>query len=104
MAPRQKSTGNRHGPLKNAVATLSMLAIAAGAAAGAYIGFLWGGLGVGFIGALVGGALGFGIIYAVTNIIRQNSGLFTLLLTLLVIAAVAIGLHALGGYFGFNPR
>ncbi len=104
MVPRQKSTENRHGRLKNAVATLSMLAMAAGAAAGAYLGFLWAGLGAAFIGAIVGGALGFGIIYAVTNIIRQNSGLFTLLLTLVVIAAVAVGLHALGSYFGFNPQ
>ena len=103
MAPRQKSAGNRHGRLKNAVVTLAMLAMVAGAAAGVYLGFLWGGLGVAFIGALIGGALGFAIIYAVTNIIRQNSGLFTLLLTLVVITAVAVGLHALGSYFGFNP-
>jgi ABC-type Fe3+-siderophore transport system permease subunit len=104
MAQRQKSAGTRHGWLKNAVATLSMLAVAAGAAAGAYLGLLWGGLGVAFIGALIGGALGFGIIYAIANIIRQNSGLFTLLLTLVVIAAVAVGLHALGSHFGFNPQ
>ncbi len=104
MAVRQRSTGNGHGTLKNAVATLSMLAMAAGAAAGAYLGFRWGGLGVAFVGALIGGALGFGIIYTVTNVIRQNSGLFTLLLTLLVIAAIALGLHALGGFLGFNPQ
>jgi len=104
MALRQKSTGARHGRLKNAVATLSMLAMVAGAGAGAYLGFLWGGLGVAFIGALVGCALGFGIIYGITNVIRQNSGLFTLLLTLAVIAAIAVALHALGSYFGFNPQ
>lgn len=104
MAPRGKASAGRNGRLKEAVATAGIVAILVGAGMGAYLGFGWGGLGAAFIGALVGGTFGFGVIYAITNVIRQNSQLFKLLLALIVIGGIAWALHMLGGTFGFNPK
>jgi len=99
-----KSTGSKHGWLREAVATVGMLVMAAGAMAGAYFGFIWAGLGAGFIGALAGGAVGFGIVALITNVVRQNSKLFTLLLALVVVGLIAWGLQSLGNVLGFNPK
>ena len=115
MAVREveKSSGRRqgrsvsagkHGRLREAVATIGLIAIFAGASVGAYTGFRWGGLGAAFIGALVGGGLGYALVYVITNVVRQNSRLFTLVLTLAVLGAIAWGLHWLGGSLGFNPK
>lgn len=99
-----RSSGSKHGMLREAVATVGMLVMAAGAIAGAYLGFKWAGLGTAFLCALAGGAVGFGIVALITNIVRQNSKLFTLLLALTVVGLVAWGLHAFGEFLGFKPN
>jgi len=99
-----KGGGSRHGWLREAVATVGILVMAAGAVAGAYLGFKWAGLGTAFLGALAGGAVGFGIVALITNIVRQNSKLFTLLLALAVVGLVTWALHALGDILGFKPN
>ncbi|MFM9941673.1 MAG: hypothetical protein ACKVP7_19490 [Hyphomicrobiaceae bacterium] len=111
MAAREAARGTskrgasaKGGRLRDAVATVGMLAMAAGSIAGAYLGFRFGGLGAGFIGALAGGAIGFGLVYVITNVVRQNSKLFTLIIAMTVIGLIAWGLHALGSVLGFNPR
>lgn len=71
---------------------------------GAYLGYRSGGLGSGFVGLLLGAALGFGIVYVVTNLIRQNSKFFTLMAAALVLGLVVWGLHALGDGLGLNPK
>lgn len=101
---RKGASAGKHGRLREAVATIGLLAIIAGASAGIYLGAIWAGLGAAFIGGLVGAAVGYGLVYAITNVVRQNSGLFTLLLALAIIGAIAWGLHKLGGTLGFNPQ
>ncbi len=100
----KRGASAKGGRLKEAVATVGLLAMAAGAIAGAYLGFRFGGLGASFIGTLAGAALGFGLIYVMTNVVRQNSKLFTLVIAVTAIGLIAWGLHALGGMLGFNPR
>lgn len=103
MAKSSKTGKAGHGMLKETVATLGLLAIVAGAAAGAWVGFLLGGLGAAFLAGLAGAALGYGIVYLLTNVVRQNSGLFIGLLALGTIGLVAWGLHAVGKALGVGP-
>ena len=103
MAETRKSQKSRKAKVEGAVATVGMIAMAVAGAAGAYLGFSAAGLGAGFVGLLAGGAVGFGIVYVLTNLVRQNSKLLTLLLALAIILVVAWGLHRLGAMLGLNP-
>ena len=103
MAAGGKTSRGRKGAVKETVATVGVVAMAAGSLAGAYLGFRLAGLGAAFLGLLAGGAVGFGVIYLLTNVVRQNSRFFTLIAALVIIGLVAWGLHALGGALGFNP-
>ncbi len=100
---RTKSVRSR-GRLKEAVATFGMLAMAAGGVAGAYLGYRWGGLGVAFLGLLGGGAIGLGVVFFLTNVVRRNSKFFSVLATLVIIGLIAWALHALGLGLGLDPK
>ncbi len=83
--------------------TVSMVGIAAAAAAGAWLGFGAGGLGVAFLGLLLGGALGYFTTYVVGNMLQEMLPLIRVLLVLGIIGATVYVLHLLGVSFGINP-
>ncbi len=84
--------------------TVSMIGIVAAAAVGAWIGFQSGGLGVGFAGLLLGGALGYFATYVVGNMLQEMMPLIRVLLVLAIIAATVYVLHLLGVSLGINPK
>ncbi len=84
--------------------TVSLLGIAAIAGVGAWYGFQTGGLGVGFAGLLLGGALGYFATYVVGNMLQEMMPLIRVLLVLAIIAAIAYILHLLGVSLGINPK
>lgn len=103
MTASRKPAKTAKAKVQGAVATVGMIAMAVAGAAGATLGFRAGGLGAAFIGLLAGAAVGFGIVYVLTNLVRQNSKLITLLVALGLIGLSAWGLHALGSLLGLNP-
>ena len=84
--------------------TVSMLGIAAIAGVGAWYGFQSGGLGVGFAGLLLGGALGYFATYVVGNMLQEMMPLIRVLLVIAIIAATVYILHLLGVSLGINPK
>ena len=84
--------------------TVSMLGIAAIAGVGAWYGFQTGGLGAGFAGLLLGGALGYFATYVVGNMLQEMMPLIRVLLVLAIIAATVYVLHLLGVSLGINPK
>lgn len=101
---RSKAVLRQKKPLRELVATVGLLIMVVGGMAGAYLGYRSGGLGAGFVGLLLGGAVGFGIVYVIANLIRQNSKFFTLVAALLALGLVVWGLHVLGDSLGLNPK
>jgi ABC-type lipoprotein release transport system permease subunit len=84
--------------------TVSMVGIVAAAGAGARIGFQSGGLGVGFAGMLLGGALGYFATYVLGKMLQEMMPLIRVLLVLAIIAATVYVLHLLGVSLGINPK
>lgn len=84
--------------------TVSMVGIVAAAGVGAWLGFQSGGLGVGFAGLLLGGALGYFATYVIGNILHEAMPLIRVLLVLGIIAATIYVLHLLGVSLGINPK
>lgn len=84
--------------------TVSMVGIVAAAGAGAWIGFQSGGLGVGFAGMLLGGALGYFATYVLGRMLQEMMPLIRVLLVLAIIAATVYVLHLLGVSLGINPK
>ena len=84
--------------------TVSLLGIAAIAGVGAWYGFQSGGLGVGFAGLLLGGALGYFATYVVGNMLQEMMPLIRVLLVIAIIATTAYILHLLGVSLGINPQ
>lgn len=83
--------------------TISMVGIAAAAGVGAWLGFQSGGLGIAFLGLLLGGALGCFATYVLGNVLHEMMPLIRVLLVLGIIAATVYVLHLLGVTFGINP-
>jgi predicted lipid-binding transport protein (Tim44 family) len=103
-ATKSKSTP-RAAPLWMRVfSTVSMIGIAAAGAVGAWLGFQSGGLGIGFLGMLLGGALGYFATYVVGNMLQEMMPLIRVLLVLAIIAATVYILHLLGVSLGINPK
>ena len=84
--------------------TVSMIGIAVAAGIGAWLGFQSGGLGIGFAGLLLGGALGYFATYVVGNMLHEMMPLIRVLLVLAIIAATVYILHLLGVSLGINPK
>lgn len=106
-APAKSSSrsGARNVPLWMRVfTTVSMVGIVAAAAVGAWLGFQSGGLGVGFAGLLLGGALGYFATYVIGNMLHEAMPLIRVLLVLGIIAATIYVLHLLGVSLGINPK
>ena len=94
----------RNAPLWMRVfSTVSMIGIAAAAAMGAWLGFQTGGLGIGFLGMLLGGGLGYFVTYVIGNMLTEMLPLIRVLLVLGIIAATVYVLHLLGVSLGINP-
>lgn len=83
--------------------TVSMVGILTAAAVGAWLGFQSGGLGIAFLGLLLGGALGYFATYVVGNMLKEMMPLIRVLLVLGIIAATVYVLHLLGVSLGINP-
>jgi hypothetical protein len=84
--------------------TIGMIGIVAAAAVGAWLGFQSGGLGIAFLGMLLGGALGYFATYVLGNVLQEMMPLIRVLLVLGIIAATVYVLHLLGVQLGINPR
>jgi len=101
---KQPRNTARNAPLWMRVfSTVSMIGIAAAAAVGAWLGFQTGGLGIGFLGLLLGGGLGYFVTYVIGNMLTEMLPLIRVLLVLGIIAATVYVLHLIGVSFGINP-
>ena len=101
---KQPRNTPRNAPLWMRVfSTVSMVGIAAAAAVGAWLGFQSGGLGIAFLGLVLGGALGYFATYVVGNMLQEMLPLIRVLLVLGIIAATVYVLHLLGVSLGINP-
>jgi hypothetical protein len=102
---RQPRNSARNTPLWMRVfSTVGMIGIGVAAAAGAWLGFQTGGLGVGFAGLLLGGGLGYFATYVIGNMLQEAMPLIRVLLVLAIIAATIYVLHLLGVSLGINPK
>jgi hypothetical protein len=96
--------GKRPAPMWMQVfSTISMIGIVAAAVVGAWLGFQSGGLGIAFLGLLLGGALGYFATYVLGNVLHEMMPLIRVLLVLGLIAGTVYVLHLLGVTFGINP-
>ncbi len=97
--------GKRATPMwMHVFSTIGMIGIAAAAAVGAWLGFQSGGLGIAFLGMLLGGSLGYFATYVLGNVLHEMMPLIRVLLVLGIIAATVYVLHLLGVQLGINPR